>query len=43
MYRPTLRHGLGRLASPARVPARRLFATEAEIAQAKQYCVAQIA
>ncbi|SPO03063.1 probable ribosomal protein MRP17, mitochondrial [Cephalotrichum gorgonifer] len=43
MHRPTIRHGLGRLAKPAL--GGRLLATsaEAEIAQAKAYCVAQIA
>lgn len=41
MYRATIRHGAGlRLARPV---ARRLFATEADIAQAKNYCVTQIA
>lgn len=40
MYRPTIRHG-PRLAKAA--SGRRLFATEADIAQAKNYCVTQIA
>ena len=40
MYRPTIQHSLRRLAQPA---GRRLFATEADITQAKNYCVAQIA